>query len=312
MPSNHLPCAGQASPVRGKAFSTSTSSRQQLAVTYRAMEDLKPNSSNPRLHSKKQVEQIANSIATFGFNVPLLVNDDLRVLAGHGRLQAAKMLGMGEVPTISVNHLSEAQATAFMIADNRLTEISKWDEKLLAEQLKFLTEAELDFSVDVTGFLVPEVDLLLEALTPAPKGDTDPADVVPDRDPGVPVSRTGDLWLLDRHRVLCGNSLHDSSYAVLMEEHRAAMVIADAPYNVPIAGHAGGLGSIQHKNFAMASGENARGGIYRLSRPSMQAAGSAYRGRVDSLHFYGLEACLRTAGRGQAGLLGIQESVHLG
>ncbi|PYX67598.1 MAG: DNA methylase N-4, partial [Acidobacteria bacterium] len=85
--------------------------------------------------------------------------------AGHGRLQAAKMLGMGEVPTISVNHLSEAQATAFMIADNRLTEISKWDEKLLAEQLKFLTEAELDFSVDVTGFLVPEVDLLLEALT---------------------------------------------------------------------------------------------------------------------------------------------------
>ena len=94
MPSNHPPCAGQASPVRGKAFSTSTSSRQRLAVTYRAMEDLKPNSSNPRLHSKKQVEQIANSIATFGFNVPLLVNDDLRVLAGHGRLfcRGAKML----------------------------------------------------------------------------------------------------------------------------------------------------------------------------------------------------------------------------
>jgi hypothetical protein len=229
-------------------------SSRRIAVGYRAIAELKLDPANPRIHSKKQVRQIAASIAAFGFNVPILVDAQSKVVAGHGRILACLELGLTEVPTICLDHLGAARARAFLIADNRLTENASWDEQLLAQQLQDLCVAQLDFSIEATGFEMGEIDLLIENLSPAPAGEDDPADALPA--PGGPaVTQAGDLWLLGSHRLLCGNALEQSCYAALMGERKAAMVFTDAPYNVPIAGHVSGKGAIEHREFAMACGE---------------------------------------------------------
>lgn len=193
----------------------------------------------------------------FGFNVPILINRDLQVIAGHGRLQAARNLGWSEVPTIMLEHLTEAQAKAFMIADNRLTETSTWDDRLLAEQLKELSLVDLDFSLEVTGFDMGEIDFRIESLDVSgdPEDGPDPADEIPEAPTGDPVTQLGDLWLLGPHRLLCGNALEAGDLSVLMAGRRAAMVFIDPPYNVPIDGHCTGLGTVRHREFAMACGE---------------------------------------------------------
>jgi DNA modification methylase len=143
-----------------------------------------------------------------------------------------------------------------MIADNRLTEIASWDDKLLAEQLKDLSLLGLDFSIEVTGFEMGEIDLRIAALEDMPEqADDDPADAVPELPTRPPLSKIGDVWVLGRHRVLCGDALDAAALATLMGEKRAAMVFSDPPYNVPIDGHASGLGAIHHRPFPMASGE---------------------------------------------------------
>ena len=140
---------------------------RRLTVTYCPISKLKLNPKNPRAHSPKQIRQIARSIETFTFLVPVLVDGQGNVLAGHGRIQAALLLGWTEVPVIFVDHLSENQARAFMIADNRLTENSVWDERLLAQHMKELSKLELDFSLEVTGFEMGEIDIIIEGLTAA-------------------------------------------------------------------------------------------------------------------------------------------------
>jgi hypothetical protein len=243
MKSNHF--AARASARRG----------EPLKVIYRPIEEVKLDPANPRLHSKKQIRQIANSIETFGFNVPVLVDAELNVIAGHGRLLACRELGWSEVPTLCLDHLTPAQARAYMIADNRLTEIATWDDRLLAQQLKDLSLLGLDFSLEVTGFEMGEIDLRIASLDDMPGPDDDPADAVPQVSAGPPIGKIGDLWLLGRHRVLCGNALDPAAFATLMVEERAAVVFTDPPYNVPIEGHASGLGAIHHRPFPMASGE---------------------------------------------------------
>ena len=136
-----------------------TTLKQKLAIEYRTVASLTPDPANARLHTDKQVRQIAKSIEVFGFNVPILINAESQVVAGHGRLMACKKLAITEVPTIRLEHLSEHQARAFVIADNRLTENAEWDNRLLGEQLKILSEAEIDFSLEVTGFEMSEIDL---------------------------------------------------------------------------------------------------------------------------------------------------------
>jgi DNA modification methylase len=227
----------------------------RMSIVHRAIDQLKPDPANPRLHSKKQIRQIANSIEAFGFNVPVLVDADLKVIAGHGRLLACRELGWPEVPTLRLDHLTPAQARAFMIADNRLTEIATWDDPLLAQKLKDLSVLGLDFSIEITGFEMGEIDLRIASLEDMPDRADDPADAVPDLSLRPPVSKVGDLWLLGRHRILCGNALDPAAFTALMGKERAAMVFTDPPYNVPIDGHASGLGAIHHRPFPMASGE---------------------------------------------------------
>jgi DNA modification methylase len=230
-------------------------SRFPLAIVHQRIDALKPDPTNPRLHNKKQIRQIANSIEAFGFNVPILVDCDGKVIAGHGRLLACGELGWTEVPTLCLDHLTTAQARAFMIADNRLAEVATWDDQLLAEQLRELSLLGLDFKIEVTGFEMGEIDLRIASLEDLPETTADPADILLDLTTGAPISKLGDLWLLGAHRVLCGNALDPEAFRALMGEERAGMVFTDPPYNVPIDGHASGLGAIHHRPFPMGSGE---------------------------------------------------------
>jgi ParB-like chromosome segregation protein Spo0J len=223
-----------------------------LEVTYLPTTSLKPHPKNPRVHKDKQVGQIAQSIKAFGFNVPILVDDGHHVVAGHGRLLAARKLGWDTVPVIKLNHLTESQYSAFLIADNRLTENSSWDERLLGEQLKVLSELELDFDLEVTGFEIAEIDVLIDGMETI--NEPDPDDRLPAIEASA-ISTSGDLWQLGKHPVLCGDSLVAENYARLMDGAKADLVLTDPPYNVAIDGHATGLGKTRHREFAMASGE---------------------------------------------------------
>ena len=189
-----------------------------LNIVYRRIDELKPDPANPLRHSKKQIRQIANSIKAFGFNAPILIDRDGNIIAGHGRWLACRLLGWSEVPTLCLDHLSPAQARAFMIADNRLAEIADWDDRLLAQQLKELSEIVLDFNIEDTGFEIGEIDLRIMALDDEPPRTDDPADVLPGATAGPPVSKIGDLWLLGGHRLLCGSALECAALAALMGE----------------------------------------------------------------------------------------------
>jgi len=240
-----------------------------LEVTYLRTTSLKPDPRNPRVHIDKQVRQIAQSIESFGFNVPLLIDDKQQVIAGHGRLMAARKMGWDTVPTIKLGHLTESQRMAFLIADNKLTENSSWDERMLGEQLKILSELELDFNLETIGFEVPEIDLLIDGLNTVP--EVDPDDRLPELS-DCAVTASGDLWQLGKHRVLCGNSLAADSYERLMQGERADLLITDPPYNVVIDGHATGNGAIRHREFAMASGEMSSVEFTDFLRKAMIAA----------------------------------------
>ena len=223
-----------------------------LKVEYRDPKALKPYDRNARTHSKKQIRQIADSIERFGWTNPVLIDGQDQIVAGHGRVAAAKRLGIEAVPTIRLETMSEVEIRAYVIADNRLAELADWDDEILAIELQALVE--LDFDVEVTGFETAEIDLLIDGLDVA--GAIDDGDRIPEVDPSASrVTQAGDLWRLGRHRLLCGDATKRKSFERLMAGERAQMVFTDPPYNVPIDGHVCGLGRIRHAEFAMASGE---------------------------------------------------------
>jgi hypothetical protein len=198
-----------------------------ISLVYRPIEQLRPDRANARQHSKKQIRQIAKSIESFGFNVPVLVDTELKVIAGHGRLLACRELGWTEVPTISLGHLTETQTRAFAIADNRLSEIATWDDRLLAEQLKALSLVQLDFDLEVTGFEIGEIDLRIDALQAEIGNADETAETLPTPAAGPSVSKARDLWLLGEHRILCGSALDPEVYQALMGIERATLIFTD-------------------------------------------------------------------------------------
>lgn len=223
-----------------------------LAIDYLPPETLTSNPRNPRIHSKKQLRQLTESIRRFGFVVPILVDKNRQVIAGHGRLLAAREAGMAQVPVICADHLNPAEAQAFMIADNRLTENARWDEALLKEHFIELSRLELDFDLEITGFDTAEIDLFILDEGKGDAQETQEEEVV---SAGPPICRPGDLWGLGSHRILCADSLLPTSYGKLLGDTKVQMVFTDPPYNVPVQGHVSGLGKHQHREFAMASGE---------------------------------------------------------
>lgn len=203
-------------------------------------------SGHARKHSNKQVEQIARSIDRFGFVVPIIIDDDGVIAAGVGRREAAVHRALELVPVIRVKFVSEADRRAFALADDRLAEMSEWDEAALKSELEFLFKADYDFTV--TGFTLGDLDFGISG------AEDEPAVELPDEE-APSVTRPGDLWLIGEHRLLCGNARDAVSYDALLSGERATMVFSDPPYNVPIGGHVSGLGAVQHREFTEASGE---------------------------------------------------------
>ena len=219
----------------------------QACIEIRSIHALRPDPRNARTHSTRQIRQIARSIAAYGMNVPVLINADDKIIAGHARVLACRQLGWSDVPTIRLDHLSPEQARAFAIAENKIGISAGWDEKLLAAEFEEL--AALNIDLELTGFEMAEIDVLLD------ESKAGAVDEIPPPDPRPPVSQTGDLWLLGRHRLYCGNALHGEDVKTLMGGKRARCAITDPPFNVTLHGHVSGLGAVKHREFAMASGE---------------------------------------------------------
>jgi len=251
----------------------------RLKITYRKVDDLKPYAGNARTHTAKQIAQIAASIRQFGFTNPVLIDGTGGIVAGHGRVAASRELRLTEVPVIELAHLSEAERRAYVIADNRLAELAGWDRDILAIELQALSERDLDFDLEITGFETAELDLLLDGSDGDQPDPDDAADLVT----GPAVTRPGDIWLLGKHRLICGDAQHPDTYSALMESDRAHAVFTDPPYNVKIGGHVCGSGAIQHREFAMASGEMDVAGFTAFLAASL---GAMARVSVDgAIHF---------------------------
>src|ERR1700676_2381189 len=199
-----------------------------LAIQYISPDRLRPYPGNARSHSRKQLKLIENSIKRFGFINPILVTDDFEVVAGHGRLQAAKSLGMQLVPVVALSSLSEADKKALRIADNRIAELSNWDRDILAIEYQGLHDLQFD-DIEITGFSLGEIDTILDDASEKKPVEPGPEDDLPTV-AAAPVSRKGDLWILGSHRLLCGDARFENDYARLLEGQAADLVLTAPPF----------------------------------------------------------------------------------
>ena len=229
-------------------------------IILKNLDDLKPYSGNARTHSKKQVKQIADSIARFGFTNPILIDEDGLILAGHGRVEAARLLGLIEVPCLRLSEMTEAEKRAYILADNKLAQNAGWDESILATELEYLIEQVDEVDLSLTGFTIAEVDEILEVGGTDLATESEEDDKLPAVLDDEPVTRVGDIWQLGNHRLVCGDAREFNSYTQLLTNkdvisELAEMVFTDPPYNVKIDRNVCGSGNIKHSEFAMASGE---------------------------------------------------------
>src|ERR1700730_1399778 len=224
----------------------------EIQIQYRAVGNIVLDSRNPRQHSQSQVNQIADSIREFGFVMPIVVDHAGQVVIGHGRVLAARNLGMQRVPVVEIRHLSRGQLKALRIADNRLAQHAHWDERLLGESFFELKELDIEVAISITVFRLPEIDLTLQKLD---QGKLEQPNNEDDALTGVSVCQLGDVWQLGSHLLYCGDATSEASFDILMKEELAQVVFVDPPYNVRIEGHVSGKGKIRHREFAQGSGE---------------------------------------------------------
>ena len=241
-----------------------------------SVDALKPNVRNARTHSKKQIRQIADSIAAFGFLVPILIDEGGLVIAGHGRYAAAKLLGLAQVPVIEVQGLSEAKRRALALADNKIGENAGWDREILAAELPELAEILVveGLDVSITGFSAIEIDQLAVDFE---EDASDPHDAMdPEWLTAASVSKPGDLWQLGKHRLLCGDARNADHVARLMGRTHASMAFLDPPYNVRVRDIVG-RGQVKHTEFAMASGELSRSDFIGFLKSTLTQAAAVSR-----------------------------------
>lgn len=229
-------------------------------IFYHKSNNLKPYPGNARTHSKKQIKQIASSMKRFGFTNPLLIDEKEMVLAGHGRLEAAKLLGLTEVPCVLLSDMTEAEKRAYILADNKLAQNAGWNESILATELEYLIEQVDEVDLSLTGFTIAEVDEILEIGGTDLATESEEDDKLSEVSDDVLVTRVGDIWQMGSHRLVCGDAREINSYAQLLTNkdgisELAEMVFTDPPYNVKIDRNVCGSGNIKHSEFAMASGE---------------------------------------------------------
>jgi DNA modification methylase len=221
--------------------------RPPLSITYRPLDTLRPDPRNARTHPKRQIEQITASMKAFGFANPILIDEESVIIAGHGRLMAAKALGLAEAPTITLAGLSDGQKRALRLADNKIALNAGWDLDLLKVELQDLSALEIDLDLSLTGFSTGEIDVVLD-------DGGDPDDEIIPAIPQTPRTRPGDIWILGEHRVGCGDGRDlDFLKHVLGDGVQVDAAFLDPPYNVAINGFANAKG--RHREFAMASGE---------------------------------------------------------
>lgn len=232
------------------------------------IDDLRPMPGAPRHHPKSQIRSLSKSFEAFGQVLPILIDAEGRIISGHAQWEAAKRLGLDEVMVIRVEHLDEPQMKALMVALNRLSDLSKWDDQALNTILLELHALDLAFDIEATGFSGIEIELRIEGLDVV-EDDAVPVVVVGD---GPTITQPGDVWELGTHRLICGSALEATSWATLMGDDRATIVVTDPPYNVPIDGHVSGLGQHKHRDFAMAVGEMTETEFTRFLRSAMAQA----------------------------------------
>ena len=246
-------------PPRKKALSTpKTELNLPWPIEMLPPSSLRPARRNARTHSKKQIRQIANSMVRFGAINPVITDENRRIMVGHARTEAAKLLGLKQIPVIRLSHLNETEIRAYMLADNKLAEKAGWDRETLAVELEELHIAlpEIGLDVGITGFDPGEIDSIMLDFA---EDQANPADQIPDLEDKAVVARRGDLFVLNRHRLVVGDARDGHAYAQLMQAETAVMAFLDPPYNVKIDGHVGGRGRIKHREFACASGEMTSG-----------------------------------------------------
>lgn len=244
-------------------------------IVMRRIDELRPYAGNARTHSRKQIGQIARSIERFGFTNPVLIADDGEILAGHGRVAAARHLGWREVPTLALSKLDEAERRAYVLADNKLALSAGWDQEILAIELQALVD--LEFDVELTGFSLAEIDLAIDG---ADDSRPDAIDAPEDRVPALGASAVCarcDVWSLGRHRLICGDARDAQAYETLLAGERVDLIFTDPPYNVPIDGHVCGLGKVRHREFAMAAGEMSEAAFTIFLTESLQPAAKMCR-----------------------------------
>ncbi len=226
-------------------------------VVQTALSRLKPYVRNNRTHNKVSIARLKDSVAAFGFVVPILIDKEGVIIAGHGRYEAAKALGLESVPTVVTDHLSDAEVRALRIADNKLAELSDWNEEALGIEFDELMDlslaGELDFDLEITGFELPEIDIYISGENDDAGQEIEAAEA-PDRARPA-VSAPGDLWILGEHRILCADALEAESYTRLLAGETPRMAFTDPPYNVPVNGHVRCGDESGHREFGMASGE---------------------------------------------------------
>lgn len=227
--------------------------QDHLAIRMQPIAALRPYAGNARTHSRRQIRQIAESIERFGFTNPVLTDDAGEIIAGHGRVAAAELLGLVEVPTIRLSHLSPEERRAYVLADNKLAENAGWDRDILAIELQGLLD--VGFDLELTGFSIAEIDVSLDEARVRGADSPGREDLAPARDPDTAVTRPGDLWQMGEHRLICADARDRDTVDRLVDDGPVDLIFTDPPYNVPIDGHVSGLGRIRHRDFAFASGE---------------------------------------------------------
>jgi len=246
-----------------------------LTVVYRPIGELIPDPRNARTHPKRQINQLRASILQFGFTNPVLVDEASVLIAGHGRLRAAKDIGLAEVPTIELAGMTEAQKKALRLADNKIALNAGWDLEILKLELADIGTLDIDFDLSLTGFAGGEIDVVLKAAN-------DPAEEVIPAVPAEPRTRPGDIWILGEHRVGCGDGRDAAFLRTLVGDGaRIDAAFLDPPYNVKINGHANAKG--RHREFAMASGEMSDDQFRTFLRETLGAAASI--SRDGAVHF---------------------------
>lgn len=275
--------------------------KPRLEIEYLAPRAIRPRARNPRTHSDSQIGKLMEAIREFGFTAPVLIDGQGEVIAGHGRLEAAKRMGMAEIPIIRLSHLSPGQIRALVIADNQLAALSSWDDDILKLELQDLVfEDGLDFSATITGFEAAQIDALVFG---ADFAAPDPADQAPPLLTNAsPITQLGDLWRAEGLTLACGDALGADAYAAALGGERAAMALTDPPYNVAIDGHVSGKGKIFHREFVQASGEMSEDEFIAFLSASCRrlkqqvSAGALVYMFMDGAHLYELMSGARQAG----------------